>query len=249
MPNNDREKFVISKFVPASIYAREDDVIHTRLCVYNYYSELFPEKKSGADVHIWFFDQEGEQVGKREFKIGYQGQLQYDLSELGTQFEGIACLSIVPEDPPRFRHSGVSSGFYSFYSDDHGHSDFSHEWETLRFSAKETSPWICVVRPFQFPETDIIVMNSCFANNENESYAPWAIKIRNSQGENISEKEMPALKPRGSARINVLEVFPEIDTGKFKSETLSVEVTGINIQGPFTYVKAPNGDFNLHHFC
>lgn len=45
--------------------------MHTRLCIYNYYSELYPDVKTGATACMWFFDQSGREVGRREEHLGF----------------------------------------------------------------------------------------------------------------------------------------------------------------------------------
>jgi hypothetical protein len=48
--------------------------------------------------------------------------------------------------------------------------------------------------------------------------------------------------------VEILSIFPTLKNIS-KQEIISVEVIGSNIQGPFTFVSIPNGDFNIHHFC
>ena len=243
------EEFVRHRFVPTSVYVREGDDFHTRLCVYNYFSELFPEVKTGALVSMWFFDQEGNEVGRRERRLDYRGQLQFELAELGHHFEGIAALSLIPETLPEIKPPRVGTGYYVFYYDDDGHADFSHEWEPIKFDLAVSPPWICLVRPLLFPDTQLVVMSSYFGNDVEAGGGEWTARLRNAQGAIVAEKKMPALPPRGSVRLPVTEVFPEVRSLAEREETLSVEVVGSNIQGPFTYVRAPRGDINIHHFC
>ena len=64
----------------------------------------------------------------------------------------------------------------------------------------------------------------------------------------IMNKLMPKIPPRGSVCVEILSLFPTLKNIS-KQEIISVEVLGSNIQGPFTFVSIPNGDFNIHHFC
>ncbi|MDT5269269.1 MAG: hypothetical protein QOH49_1455 [Acidobacteriota bacterium] len=242
-------EFIRNRFVPTSVYACERGGLHTRLCVYNYYSELFPDVKTGATAYMWFFDQSGREVGRREEHLGFRGQLRFEVSEVGEGFEGIAALSLVPDTLPEFKPQRVGTGYYALYYDDAGHADFSHEWEAMKFEPGPSPPWICLVRPMLFPDTQLVVMSSYFGADGEAGRAEWVARLRNAHGAVVAEKQMPALPPRGCARLPVNEVFPEARALAEREGTLSVEVQGSNIQGPFTYVRGPGGDINIHHFC
>ncbi len=250
LPENVPEaQFVRSRFVPTLVYVRETETFHTRLCVFNYFSELFPEVTSGASVAIWFFNQQGETVAQRDLMLPYRGQLQFDLSSLGVRFEGTAGLSMVPETLPEFKPAGVGTGYYVFYHDNEGHADFSHEWDPMRFTERRSPPWLCVVRPLAFPETQLIVMNSYYGTDAGIGTTRWVARLRDGQGRVLAEREMDPIPPRGSRRIRVDEIFPNIAEFAARSGTVAIEAVGTNMQGPFTWVTVPGGDFNIHHFC
>jgi len=243
------EDFVRERFVPTVVYVRESQEFHTRLCVYNYFSELFPDIRSGASVYIWFFRQCGELAARRELHLPYRGQVQYDLQELGQEIEGTAGLSMVPETLPEFKPRRVGTGYYVVYYDDLGHADFSHEWEPMRFEQMVSEPWLCVIRPLVFPETGLIVMSSYYGLDEVSGSAEWRLRLRDNHGVIVAEKEMMPIPPRGSVRLPVRDVFPDLYTVAADAGTIGVEAVGTNIQGPFTLVRSPSGDFNIHHFC
>ncbi len=242
------EELVRERFVPTVVYVRESQEFHTRLCVYNYFSELFPDIRSGASVYIWFFRQCGELAARRKFHLPYRGQVQYDLQELGQEIEGTAGLSMVPDTLPEFRLRRVGTGYYVLYNDDSGHADFSHEWEPMRFEQMVSEPWLCVIRPLVFPETELIVMSSYYGGELNGS-AEWKLRLRDGQGIILAEKEMTPIPPRGCVRLPLRSVFHNLSTIAKEVGTIGVEAVGTNIQGPFTLVRSPSGDFNIHHFC
>ncbi len=243
------DELVRERFVPTVVYACEGSGFHTRLCLYNYFSEIYPDVKSGATARLWFFDQSGNMVAHREERLGYRGQLQFDLSALGVEFEGTAAVAMVPDTVPEFRHRGVGTGYYVFYQDDAGHADFAHEWEAMRFEPSEAHPWLCVIRPAQHPDTQIIVLNAYYGLDDRAGLARWHIRLRASDGQSLAERDMPPLPPRASCRVELREQFPDFDRLCQKHPTIAVEVWGTNIQGPFTRVRTPSGDFNIHHFC
>lgn len=238
------------RFVPTVVYVRESSDFHTRLCVYNYFSELFPDVKTGASVYFWFFDLAGALVADRVIPIGYRGQLQFDISTLGRTFEGTAGVALVPDTVPAVGHNLlIGTGYYAAYFDGDGRADTSHEWEPMAFEPVESEPWICLIRPGLTPETDLIVMNAYYGDDPREGMAIWRVRLRGGQGRIIAERAMPPIPPRGSVRLPVREIFPDISDIARREAVLSLEAAGRNIMGPFTFVRAPSGDFNVHHFC
>jgi len=242
-------EFVNHKFTPSGLFVKENDNFHTRLCVYNYFSEIFPNVKSGATVNLWFFDTFGKKLAYKKIHIDFQGQLQFDVSELGIIFEGTCGLSLIPDEIPELKPSSIGTGFYAYYYDNHNHADLSHEWGKMRFEPSKSEPWLCVVRPNLFPDTQIIIMNSYYGNNPEIGSSEYLIRLRNSKGEILQEKNMPLIPPCGSIRFKLEDIFHDVFEIARKESVVSVEVVGKNIKGPFTWVFSPFGDFNIHHFC
>ena len=238
------------RYMPTMVYVREDAKLHTRLCLYNYYSELFPDVQCGARVLMRFFNQEGEEIAEREEKIGFQGQLHYDVSRIQKQFEGIAAVSLVPDNPIPVNHNRmIGTGYYVCYFDDQGHMDCSHEWEAMSFQKTTSAPWLCVVRPHLFPASEIIVMSNYYGRDLSGAVSEWIMKLRDERGQVLAEKHMQPIPTMGSRRLLLKDVFPEVDQYARARNAVAVEVSGTNIQGPFTFVTIPSGDFNIHHFC
>jgi len=248
-PQPTRAELVLSSFVPTAVYARESTEFHTRLCLYNYFSELFPEIKTSAKVHMWFFDREGNLAAECTRHIPYRGQLQFDLRELGLEFEGMAAVSLIPETLPEIKPKRVATGYYAYYYDNHGHADFSHEWESLRFIAADSLPWTCVVRPLLTPRTELIVMNAYSGDDLSETKSNWTARLRTAQAEVVAERQMQPLNLRGTVRLPLNDIFPDVAVLAQTHGVLAFEAKGRNIMGPLTYVVTPGGDFNIHHFC
>jgi len=156
---------------------------------------------------------------------------------------------MVPHPVPEFKHAGVGTGYYVYYFDNEGHADFSHEWDPMRFTQRRSPPWLCVVRPTAFPETQLIVMNSYYGQDESAGSTQWVARLRDGQGVVVAEREMERIPPRGSRRLRLDEIFPDIAALEARAGTIAVEAVGMNMQGPFTWVSVPGGDFNIHHFC
>jgi hypothetical protein len=245
MTDND---LIVKRFVPTVVYVRETADFHTRLCLYNYFSELFPDIKTGARVYLRFFDANGHLFAERKINVPYRGQLQFEVSDLNTEFEGSVGVSMVPDTLPEIKPQRVGTGYYVFYYDNTGHADFSHEWESMRFQPSQSVPWLCVVRPLLFPATQLIVMSSFYGSGP-EGTAHWHVRLRNSQGQILAEREMEPIPPRGCRRFELQTAFPDIKALAQREGTVAIEVVGSNIQGPFTWVTVPSGDFNIHHFC
>jgi hypothetical protein len=248
MPNIDKTQFVINKFVPTLIYVREEENFHTRLCIYNYFSELFPKIKQGATVTFWFFDLNGTFLIKKSIHIDFMGQLQFDVSLLNITFEGTVGLSMIPDKMPDLELNEIRTGYYAYYFDNNEHVDFSHELQPMRFEFQKNSSHMCVIRPNEFPETQLIVMNA-FYGTEPGGNSEWIIKFRNGKGHILEEHKMDLIPPRGCVRIHLLEKFSQLKNLENEEGVLGIEVVGNNLQRPFTYVTLPSGDFNVHHFC
>jgi hypothetical protein len=241
------KNFRINNFVPTIVWVKENDSFHTRLCVYNYFSELYPGVQDGAKVYLWFFNNIGEEIAHRCIELPFKGQLQFELSELNLHFEGTVGLCLIPNILPEGNLENVGTGYYVYYHDNNEHADMSHEWEQMKFTYSKSSPWLCVIRPDLFPDIKLIVMN-CYYGLDEIGTADWEIRIRNGKGKILMNKLMPKIPPRGSVCVEILSLFPTLKNIS-KQEIISVEVLGSNIQGPFTFVSIPNGDFNIHHFC
>lgn len=247
---HDSQDFIRGRFVPTVLYVREDKDLHTRICVYNYFADLFPQAAVGAVVYMWFFNQDGMLVAEESVPTGLGKQVQFDVSSLAHSFEGTVGVSLVPNELPSLDHDRLlGTGYYTYYYDEHGHQDTSHEWEAMRFQPVESEPWICLVRPRAFPDTELIVMNAYYGLDVSEGSAEWVSRLRNAHGDVLAEKHMPALPPRGSSRTPIRSIFPDIEKIAVGESVLSIEAQGRNIMGPFTYVRMPSGDFNIHHFC
>jgi hypothetical protein len=235
-------------FIPTVVFVKETPDFHTRLCIYNYYSELLPHIRTGATAHLWFFRDDGSFVAKREIALLYKGQLQFDLATLGIAFQGTAGLSLIPETMPEKYPSAMGSGYYAQYSDNRGHMDYSHEWEAMKFTPFDAHPWLCVVRPELFPDTKIILMNSYYGTEQVGS-AVITVRLRSGDGRLLSERQIPPIPPRGSRVIPLDEVNPDVVRLAQEYGIVAVEAIGPNLQGPFTWVTNTSGDFNIHHFC
>lgn len=238
----------LAPFVPTVVFVRETADFHTRLCIYNYYSELLPAVRTGATAHLWFFRDDGTLVDKREIPLAYKGQLQFDLADLGVEFQGTAGLSLIPETMPEKHPATMGSGYYAQYSDNLGHMDYSHEWEAMRFKPFDAHPWLCVVRPTLFPDTKIVLMNSYYGAQP-AGAAAITVRLRAGNGRLLSERQLDPIPPRGSRVIRLVEINPDVGRLAQEHGTIAVEAVGPNLQGPFTWVTSASGDFNIHHFC
>lgn len=242
-------ELVSHRFVPTVVYVREGGGLHTRICLYNYFSELFPDVRTGAIAHLWFFRHDGTLVAHREIALGYKGQLQFEVAELGVEFEGTCGVAMVPETLPEIRHKGVGTGYYVYYHDDAGHADYSHEWDPMKFAPTTSPPWICVVRPRLFPESELVVLNAYYGDDPEAGVSRWTIRLRDAQGKVLAERAMPPIAARGCARVALADAIPELAALAERHGTVAVEAQGTNMMGPFTFVRAASGDFNFHHFC
>jgi hypothetical protein len=142
----------------------------------------------------------------------------------------------------------VGTGYYAYYYDEDGHADFSHEWDAMRFSPNRSRPWICVVRP-TLAHTEIVVMNGYFGGADTGGVTDWVARLRDRAGRVVAERRMARVPPRGTTRHALSDMFPDVDDLARRHGTIAFEAEGTNMMGPFSFVRLPGGDFNLHHFC
>ena len=239
--------YVLNGFVPTVTFAAHDDDFESTACVYNYFSDLFPERRSGATAHAWAFDATGECLGHVSDRLPFQGQTRVGCDRFGKPFFGAIAVSLIPDELPEKRPAGVGTGYYVQYRDRAGHIDHSHEWDPMRFKPMRSVPWLCVVRP-RLASTRLVVLNSYFGEDAVAGRSLFAIRLRNHRGEILASCDSLSIPIRGCWKGDLAEFFPELQ--RFADqEPLAVDVSGDNVMGPFTVTRGPGGDFNVHHFC
>ena len=92
-------------------------------------------------------------------------------------------------------------------------------------------------------------MSNYFGQDAASAHSQWNIRVREGGGKILVEQHMDPIPPAGSRRVLLKEVFPDIEEYARAHAAIAIEVNGTNIQGPFTFVTIPIGDFNIHHFC
>ena len=244
---NGRDYFIKSRFVPTMAFAVENDDLSSTVCVYNYFSEIFPDIKTGAELNIWAFSADGECVGHYMRGLPYMGQAQVPVREITPHLFGMVGVSLIPETSPDVRHDAVGTGYYMQYVNARGFVDQSHEWDPMRFRKTKSNAWICVVRP-DYGDTSLVVMNSYFGENLSEGQSNFSIRIRSHSGEILEEKEQITVLPRGTWSSRITDVFQSLGQNALR-EGVAIEVQGDNIMGPFSITTVAGGDFNIHHFC
>jgi len=240
-------EFVVNGFVPTVTFATHGVGMQSTACVYNYFSDLYPDCRSGATVNAWAFSSSGECLGRVSEHVPYRGQARIASSRFGQEFFGSIAVSLIPDDPPEKRPRGVGTGYYVQYQDSAGRMDHSHEWDPMRFSPMTSVPWLCVVRPHA-GSTQLVVLNSYFGADGAAGMARFCVRLRERRGNVLEERQGITIPSRGAWSMDIAELFPRV--AEFVSHgPLSIDVMGQNIMGPFTLVRSPGGDFNVHHFC
>lgn len=240
-------EFVINGFVPTVTFAMHEHGMQSTACVYNYFSELYPDCRSGATVNAWAFTADGECLGHVQERVSFRGQTRIPSNRFGRDFFGSIAVSLVPDEPPAKRPCGVGTGYYVQYRDASGRVDHSHEWDPMRFSPYKSVPWLCVIRP-KFGNTQLVVLNSYFGADAAEGIARFTVRLRDRNGSVLEECGGLTIPSRGCWATDLAKQFPLL-TDFSEYGPLAIEVAGENIMGPFTLVRSPGGDFNVHHFC
>jgi hypothetical protein len=91
-------------------------------------------------------------------------------------------------------------------------------------------------------------LNSYFGADGAVGMARFCVRLRDRSGNVLEERQGITIPSRGAWSMEVAELFPRV--AEFLSHgPLAIDVMGRNIMGPFTLVRSPGGDFNVHHFC
>lgn len=115
-----------------------------------------------------------------------------------------------PDTLHEVMHKVVGTGYYVYYHDKKGHADFSHASDPMKFEATHSPPWICLVQPKLFPDTQLVVMNAYFGADPASGTCDYVVRLRNGAGKILRERCMPPLPPRGSARFGLTSAFEDI---------------------------------------
>jgi hypothetical protein len=232
-------------YPPAVLYLRNDEVVTTEVCAFNYFS-VFLKDHPDADCHIWLFDREGKQAGYSRRELGLNGQLQLQTSELCSRISGTVAMSLIPMQETKLRPGRkVTTGYYAQYFSQHGAITLSHEREPVAAAPFPTSAWMQSYLTRFLKESGVVLVNSCMASDGTSTGTARLMAV---DGRALAERALPEIAPMGALRMGTLDLFPDAERLIGASETFALEFKGTNIASPFSYYEFANGKFSLHHF-
>ncbi len=136
------DEAVARGYPPAVLYLRNDEIVTTEVCAFNYFS-IFLKEHPDAEAHLWFFDGAGKQAGYFQKDLGLNGQLQLKTSDLCPNVSGTVAMTLMPKHETKIRSGRmVTTGYYAQYYSRNGAITLSHEREPVVAKSFPTSAWI-----------------------------------------------------------------------------------------------------------
>jgi hypothetical protein len=232
-------------YPPAVLYLRNDEIVSTEVCAFNYFSTFFKDRPD-AEAHVWMFDGDGHQVGYFQKELGLNGQLQLKTSDLCSNVSGTVAMSILPKQEAKIRSGKkVTTGYYGQYYSRHGAITLSHEREPVVAASFLTPAWIQTYLTRFVEQSGAVLLNPCMAPDGEASGKARLVAL---DGTVLEEQELPTIAPMGARRMTTLELFPNAKRLIGSAESFALELSGANMASPFSYYEFANGKFSLHHF-
>jgi hypothetical protein len=239
------DEAVARGYPPAVLYLRNDEIVSTEICAFNYFSTFLKEYPD-AEAHVWFFDNAGEAAGYFRKVLTLNGQLQLNTSDLCPGVSGTVAMTLLPRHGTKIRSGKkVTTGYYAQYYSRHGAITLSHEREPVSAKPFPTSAWIQTYLARFIDQSGVVLVNSCLAPDGASVGTARLIALT---GEVLAERSLPAIAPMGACRIGTAKLFPDAKRLIGSTDGFALEFKGTNIASPFSYYEFANGKFSLHHF-
>jgi hypothetical protein len=239
------DEAVAQGYPPAVLYLRNDEIVSTEVCAFNYFS-IFLKEQSDAEAHVWLFDGEGRPAGYFRKDFGLNGQLQLDTSGLCSNISGTVAMTLRPKHDTKIRLGRkVTTGYYAQYYSGNGAITLSHEREPVAAKSFPTSAWVQTYLARFAEQSGVVLINSCLAP---DGVSVGTARLLALNGDVLRERSLPPIAPMGACRINTAELFPDAKRLIGSAEGFALEFKGTNIASPFSYYEFANGKFSLHHF-
>jgi hypothetical protein len=232
-------------YPPAVLYLRNDDIVTTEVCAFNYFS-VFMEEHPDVDAHVWMFDHGGRPAGHYHQELRANGQLQLQTEPLCPAISGTVAMSLIPKHETKLRSGrNVTTGYYAQYYSQHGAITLSHEREPVSAASFPTTAWVQTYLTRFLGESGVVLVNSCMAADGESVGTARLLAV---DGRELAEQALPRIAPMGAVRLATMELFPHAERLIGPAESFALEFKGTNIASPFSYYEFANGKFSLHHF-
>lgn len=239
------EEAVARGYPPAVLYLRNDDVVTTEVCAFNYFS-IFLKEHPEADAYVWLFDGDGKAASYFHKPLGPNGQLQLDTSDLCASISGTVAMTLMPRHDAKVRPGKkVTTGYYAQYYSQHGAITLSHEREPVSAKSFPTSAWVQTYLTRLLDQSGVVLVNSCLDPSGTSVGTAALVAL---DGTVLAQRALPKISPMGARRISTLDLFPDAQGLVGSAASFAMEFKGTNIASPFSYYEFANGKFSLHHF-
>jgi len=241
-------EYIIGRTVPTLIWGCESEEFHTRVSLFNYYSLLNENEQVSSQAYIYLFFENGTPAGRYDKVLKPLEQWQFNLSSAIPKFEGTIAVQLIPDTMPPLKHDRyVGTLFFVTYWDAHGHCDFTHETDRMRFGTDRKLQYEPAVIPTSPDiEMSIIVQNSFFGHDMEKCDSRWFLEIRDHSGTVLVDHK-GTLEPRASKALAIEDLLPNYRK-RLGGRPGSVHIKGRHINQPLTLLRHVSGDFNIHHF-
>jgi hypothetical protein len=232
MPSELRiDEAVAQGYPPAVLYLRNDGIVTTEVCAFNYFS-IFLKERPHADAHIWMFDAAGRQVDYVHEELGYNGQLQLKTSDMCPDVSGTVAMTLMPRHETKVRPGKkITTGYYAQYFSRHGAITLSHEREPVAAASFPTSAWIQTYLARFIEQSGVVLINSCLATNGESVGTARLVAL---DGTPLGKRDLPRISPMGACRISTLDLFPDAKRLVGTADGFALEFKGTNIASPFS---------------
>lgn len=239
------DEAVARGYPPAVLYLRDDDIVTTKVCAFNYFS-IFLKEHSTPDAHVWMFDAAGRPVDYYHQELGHNGQLQLNTSGMCPNVSGTVAMTLMPKHETTVRPGKkITTGYYAQYFSRHGAITLSHEREPVAVTSFPTSAWIQTYLARFIEQSGVVLINSCLAP---DGASVGTARLVALDGTTLGERALPEIAPMGACRFGALDLFLDARRLVGSAEGFALEFNGTNIANPFSYYEFANGKFSLHHF-
>jgi hypothetical protein len=226
---------------------------YSTICFHNYYDRIFQGAKTPVELHLFFFDGNGNQVRSLSEDIDTGAFFQFDSLNTGINECGLVAAMAVPkfdlaklsQGKLRLRRE-IGTGFYIIWRDAAGHVDTMHEWASVRRTPLPSSCHYLLFDKSAGGIADVAIIVTNPIDCPGASVVP-AVVIYDRHRNKLGDAVLDAVAPMGARVEHLAQIFPKIPDWFDEHGALGIKVFGKNLIEPLTMEIHRSGDFHIHH--
>lgn len=230
-----------------------NDTFNTVIGFSNYYGQVFRDNEIPVNLHLIYFDADGNETAAREVRVPHGGAVQVDAAAEGISSDGMIAVSAIPDADIVAINNGrvnlkspITTGFYIKWESPQGGRDIMHEWAAMGTTPSgPATQHAGFIRAAEDIEHGFVLMNP-IANKDAISN-PRLVLRESGQSVSLSEITLDPIPSMGSRIVLLAKHFPDFNTRLNDGASLVVDVIAENLAPPLTIEWHPRGDFHIHH--